>query len=153
MAIEKLNKTYVNNQTKLNATDFQENVDKIDEIIDNFNEIVLWENEDSSLEFNSQTITLNSSDYDYYSIDYRSINNSGFYQSTGKIKKGDSTILSVNMNVNGSLRIATRKINYTNDNTLNISIAEYSTPGGSLTTNNAYLVPTKIVGTKTHKEI
>ena len=34
MAIEKLNKTYVNNQTKLNAEDFKENVNKINEIID-----------------------------------------------------------------------------------------------------------------------
>ena len=42
MAIEKLNKTYVNNQTKLNAEDFQENVDKIDEIVDVVNNVV-WE--------------------------------------------------------------------------------------------------------------
>ena len=34
MAIEKLNKTYINNQTKLNAADFQENVDKIDELVE-----------------------------------------------------------------------------------------------------------------------
>lgn len=39
MAIEKLNKTYVNNQTKLNAEDFQENVDKIDELVDNVNSV------------------------------------------------------------------------------------------------------------------
>lgn len=37
MAITKLNKTYVNNQTKLNATDFQQNVDKIDELVDQAN--------------------------------------------------------------------------------------------------------------------
>ena len=37
MAISKLNKTYINNQTKLNAADFQENVDKIDELVDQVN--------------------------------------------------------------------------------------------------------------------
>ena len=42
MAIEKLNKTYVNNQTKLNATDFQENVDKIDEVVTAVNNVT-WE--------------------------------------------------------------------------------------------------------------
>lgn len=40
MAIEKLNKTYVNNQTKLNAEDFQENVDKIDELVDFSNSVI-----------------------------------------------------------------------------------------------------------------
>lgn len=43
MAIEKLNKTYVNNQTKLNATDFQQNVDKIDEVVTAVNNISSWE--------------------------------------------------------------------------------------------------------------
>ena len=42
MAIENLNKTYVNNQTKLNAEDFQETVDKIDEIVTAVNNIA-WE--------------------------------------------------------------------------------------------------------------
>ena len=41
--IEKLNKTYVNNQTKLNATDFQQNVDKIDEVVTAVNNISSWE--------------------------------------------------------------------------------------------------------------
>lgn len=40
MVIEKLNKIYKNDlTTKLNANDFQENVDKIDEIIENVNNI------------------------------------------------------------------------------------------------------------------
>lgn len=39
MPITKLNKTYVNNQTKLNAADFQQNVNKIDELVDNFNSV------------------------------------------------------------------------------------------------------------------
>ena len=43
MTIEKLNKTYVNNQTKLNATDFQQNVDKIDEVVTAVNNISSWE--------------------------------------------------------------------------------------------------------------
>ena len=37
MAIEKLSKTYINNQTKLNAQDFQENANKIDELVDQVN--------------------------------------------------------------------------------------------------------------------
>lgn len=40
MTIEKLNKTYVNNQTKLNAEDFQENADKIDELVDFSNSVI-----------------------------------------------------------------------------------------------------------------
>lgn len=44
MAIEKLNKTYKNDlTTKLNAQDFQENVDKIDEVVTAVNNISSWE--------------------------------------------------------------------------------------------------------------
>ena len=44
MAIEKLNKTYQNDlTTKLNAQDFQENVDKIDEVVTAVNNISSWE--------------------------------------------------------------------------------------------------------------
>lgn len=43
MAIEKLNKTYQNDlTTKLNAQDFQENVDKIDEVVTAVNNVT-WE--------------------------------------------------------------------------------------------------------------
>ena len=43
MAIEKLNKTYQNDlTTKLNAQDFQENVDKIDEVVGAVNNVT-WE--------------------------------------------------------------------------------------------------------------
>ena len=55
MAIEKLNKTYINGQTKLNATDFQENVDKIDEIIEIQNDkgiIKVFESDNGALDVN-----------------------------------------------------------------------------------------------------
>lgn len=64
MAINKLNKTYVNSQTKLNAEDFQENVNKIDELVDFANKEVLWQNSNSNVSFEPQTITLSSDNYE-----------------------------------------------------------------------------------------
>lgn len=63
MAIEKLNKTYVNNQTKLNAEDFQENVDKIDEIIDNIKPYILFEGKENG------DIQLNENIENFFKID------------------------------------------------------------------------------------
>lgn len=68
MTISKLNKTYKNDlTTKLNAQDFQENVDKIDELVSDIK--LLWTNPNpNASSFSSQTVQLNSTQFDYYKV-------------------------------------------------------------------------------------
>ena len=68
MTISKLNKTYQNDlTTKLNAQDFQENVDKIDELVSDIK--LLWTNPNpNASSFSAQTVQLNSTQFDYYKV-------------------------------------------------------------------------------------
>ena len=68
MTISKLNKTYKNDlTTKLNAQDFQENVDKIDELVSDIK--LLWTNPNQNANsFSAQTVQLNSTQFDYYKV-------------------------------------------------------------------------------------
>lgn len=68
MTISKLNKTYKNDlTTKLNAQDFQENVDKIDELVSDIK--LLWTNPNpNASSFSSQTVQLNAAQFDYYKV-------------------------------------------------------------------------------------
>lgn len=68
MTISKLNKTYKNDlTTKLNAQDFQENVDKIDELVSDIK--LLWTNPNpNASSFSAQTVQLNSTQFDYYKV-------------------------------------------------------------------------------------
>lgn len=68
MTISKLNKTYQNDlTTKLNAQDFQENVDKIDELVSDIK--LLWTNPNQNANsFSAQTVQLNSTQFDYYKV-------------------------------------------------------------------------------------
>ena len=78
MAIEKLNKTYVNNQTKLNATDFQQNVDKIDEVVTAVNNISSWEWIGTVGAGETKTIALNTGRMWLLAL-YNDYGNFGFY--------------------------------------------------------------------------
>ena len=78
MAIEKLNKTYVNNQTKLNAQDFQENVDKIDEVVTAVNNISSWEWIGTVGAGETKTIALNTGRMWLLAL-YNDYGNFGFY--------------------------------------------------------------------------
>ena len=67
MAISKLNKTYHNNSTKRNEEDFQENVNKINELVSDIK--LLWSNQNPNANsFSAQTVQLNSTQFDYYKI-------------------------------------------------------------------------------------
>lgn len=68
MTISKLNKTYKNDlTTKLNAQDFQENVDKINELVSDIK--LLWSNPSPNANsFSAQTVQLNSTQFDYYKV-------------------------------------------------------------------------------------
>ena len=68
MTISKLNKTYKNDlTTKLNAQDFQQNADKIDELVSDIK--LLWSNPSpNASSFSAQTVQLNSTQFDYYKV-------------------------------------------------------------------------------------
>lgn len=107
---------------------------------------VLWTNNDDTTVFANQTISINLNNYAFYQIYYKITNSDNFYAKTELIKKGHSTILNSNFNDGGLLRIATRKFNFQSNGNMSVSIGEYSTPTGNLTTNNGYLIPVEIIG-------
>lgn len=79
MAIEKLNKTYQNDlTTKLNAQDFQENVDKIDEVVTAVNNISSWEWIGTVGAGETKTIALNTGRMWLLAL-YNDYGNFGFY--------------------------------------------------------------------------
>ena len=146
--MEKIN--FVNNQTPASATTmntFQNNIEKaINGVEQKLKGTVLWTNNDSTVDFANQTISINLNNYSYYEIYYKVLKSENFYAKTGLIKKGNSTILSSNLNSSGIMRIATRKISFQSTGSLSVSIGEYITVDGSLTTNNGYLIPVEIIG-------
>ena len=78
MAIEKLNKTYQNDlTTKLNAQDFQENVDKIDEVVGAVNNVT-WEWIGTVDAGETKTIALNTGRMWLLAL-YNDYGNFGFY--------------------------------------------------------------------------
>lgn len=78
MAIEKLNKTYQNDlTTKLNAQDFQENVDKIDEVVGAVNNVT-WEWIGTVGAGETKTIALNTGRMWLLAL-YNDYGNFGFY--------------------------------------------------------------------------
>ena len=92
--------------------------------------IILWENPNPTVAFNAQTVTLSSSDYDYYEIYWATAANNSFVCVNRSIKGYVTTL--VIANADGTA--ARRQINYISDTRLNI------------TTGNG--IPIKIIGYK-----
>lgn len=125
------------------------NKDILDLINENKTEIVnlkgknLWTNPNpTSISFESQSITLNSNDYDYYEIIYKMSTVNDRKSSSGIISKGSGTMLIFLMTELS--QFCSRAITYSNDTKLLIEDALSS--NGSTTNNRC--IPLYIIGYK-----
>ena len=109
-------------------------------------EKVLWTNQSPSSSFAAARITLNSDDYDDYGIEY------AWYVSRSmqsvKVAKGSNMNLYTVQNISSSVRTATRNIVYVDATHLDIEDATIMETGGSMTTNNGWCVPIRVIGYK-----
>lgn len=137
-----LNTTSVANINKVSASDLNE----IKGVVNNNSVILqntlgkkLWENQNPSASFSSQTITLSESlaNYNCYEIVFKQSAQNERYFTTGKIPVGHGTILSAyasNYRATGST---------VSGNTISFENASY---GG--TTNNEYVIPVFVIAYK-----
>lgn len=103
---------------------------------------VLWENTNPQA-ISTMTITLNSSDYDYYEIlyTYGNSTSSTAMLSTGKILKGYGTSLQFAY-YSGGIQLRKRDITYTNETSLSVSASN----GSDVSTQN--MIPRLVLGYK-----
>ena len=111
-----------------------ENAVNILETLNGIKGKVLWTNQNPSSTFTSQTITLNSDDYDLFEIIY-SYNTSNLYTSSVRGIKGKGVLLTT-ITANGAIR---RIISYISDTSLSVE---------SITDNDS-LIPLYVIGYKT----
>lgn len=132
-----------------NLNQIQENAEKeINENIINLGGKILWTNPDLSVQFEQQTITLSSNDYDCYEVLYKTEASSNNYLNTGKIPKGSGTALIHISGGTSETPIRTRTVNYVSNTSLEIR-ASYTGSSATTTTNNNYCIPYMVIGYKT----
>ena len=135
-----------NSAPYLNADNLNNN---FQELSDSSKGNILWTNLSVTNTFNSQTIDLSSSNYNFYEIIYASnITTGALYFNTGKIPKGKGTRISVSAGstTNGPY-IYFRTVNYTNDTQLSFTDASV-TYSSTMTTNNDQIIPAYVIGYK-----
>lgn len=109
-------------------------------------EKVLWANQNTSSSFLAARITLNSDDYDDYGIEYAWY--VGRSMQSVKVAKGSNMNLYTVQNISSSIRTATRNIVYVDATHLDIEDATIMETGGSMTTNNGWCIPIRVIGYK-----
>ena len=109
-------------------------------------EKVLWANQNPSSSFVAARITLNSDDYDDYGIEYAWY--VGRSMQSVKVVKGSNMNLYTVQNISSSVRTATRNITYVDATHLDIEDAIIMETGGSMTTNNGWCIPIRVIGYK-----
>ena len=109
-------------------------------------EKVLWANQNPSSSFAAARITLNSYDYDDYGIEYAWY--VGRSMQSVKVEKGLNINLYTVQNISSSVRTATRNITYVDATHLDIEDATIMETGGSMTTNNGWCIPIRVIGYK-----
>ena len=114
---------------------------------------ILWTNPNPTSNFDAQTITLNSSDYDCYEIIYSENNLNDTQFSTGKILKGKSTSLKTNGGYGGAYITSYFRITtYVDDITLHFDLPYNYTQNMGTTSydrNDTILIPQYVIGYKT----
>jgi len=116
---------------------------------DYINGKILWTNSSPSSVFAPQDITLNSSNYNYLEIYFKSFTGQNNIKSI-KVEKGQNALLDCSFFFQNSIFIGTRVIEYINDTTL------YANSGRKIIQNaqiingedNGWIIPTKIIGYK-----
>lgn len=112
---------------------------------------ILWTNPNPTDFFNSQTITLNSSDYDVLEIFYTDYQSTNRYMSQRAIK-GKNIILNSLFIFNSNMYMGARVLNYTDATHLAVEKCWKVLDAGSIispTEANNWIIPQYIIGYKT----
>ena len=111
---------------------------------------LLWENPNTTASFPSQTITLNSADYDFLLTIYSISTAYGTAQMADTIvKKGDNLVMTaLSATTSANVQVALRTGLYVSDTSYTITDGYFQTQGSARTTNNNYCVPIAIYGIK-----
>lgn len=108
---------------------------------------VLWTNPDTSINFETQTITLANSAYDYYSILWKISTTANNYLNTGEIPKGFGSQMSYISGGSADSPIRTRSINYETDTSIKFG-SGYTGTAATSTLDDKYCIPYKVIGYK-----
>ena len=111
---------------------------------------LLWENPNTTQAFASQTITLNSADYDFLLTIYSISTAYGTAQMADTIvKKGDNLVMTaLSATTSANVQVALRTGLYVSDTSYTMTDGYFQTQGSARTTNNNYCVPISIYGLK-----
>lgn len=111
----------------------------------------LWTNPDISVEFASQDISLDSTDYDYLTIVYASSTTSSNIFASSFIEKGEGIITTIpvsnNTSNNGGRRYRASAIS-DDGKTISFSDCNSQTNGSNPTVTNLYFIPKRVIGHK-----
>lgn len=110
---------------------------------------ILWTNSSPNSVFAPQDITLNSSNYNYLEIYFKSFTDQNIIKSI-KVEKGQNALLDCSFFFQNSTYIGTRIIEYTNDTTLHANSGRRIIQNAQIVNSedNGWIVPTKIIGYK-----
>lgn len=120
--------------------------------IDNLTGTILWTNPNITSSFESQTITLSSSDYDVLEIFYIDYTQENRVMSQRFIK-GRNSLLNALFMYDGKMYMAERAISYTSDTSLTIGNSRKIIDNNVIVTPsiiNSWLVPQCVIGYKTN---
>jgi hypothetical protein len=145
--------TWVNGETPINADNLNHiegGIKNNETSIGNITGRILWKNPLPTADFQAQTITLNSSDYDIYEVYYYDWT-SGKHMKSEKALKGQNTIIDLILYYDNKAFIATREITYVSDTSLSIGRCDSLVDSSAFThlTPANWCVPVYVIGYKT----
>ena len=109
---------------------------------------LLWTNPSPNVAYAGGTITLSSTDYDYYDIDYKYYINSTYLNTSMVMRTSTLNTILTSANTTGSGALVFKREIWKNENVVTID-AGYSATGNSAgVTENNCLVPIKIYGVR-----
>ena len=120
----------------------------VDNELGGLNAKILWENPDPTVAFGPQSITLNSSDYNYYEIICSFNPDASVALSTKSIKGRGCALQRTAVNTAGMATISYRIVKYISDTELAFDNSLNSSSSGKPTVANTTLVPIHILGYK-----
>ena len=109
----------------------------------------LWTNSNATASFNAQSVTLNSSDYNYLEIYFKGYKGQNYVNSM-KVEKGMNGILSTGFFFSNDTFFGVRHFTYTNETTIAFESARKIIQNHALTNgeDNGWIIPVKIIGYK-----
>ena len=110
---------------------------------------ILWTNSSPNSVLAPQDITLNSSNYNYLEIYFKSFTDQNIMKSI-KVEKGQNAVLDCSFFFNNTIFIGTRVIEYKNDTTLYVNSGRKIIQNAQIINgeDNGWIIPTKIIGYK-----